>query len=136
MSEKVEKKAVKEKPAKVSKYAGKGTRVTVPMFKLNAGDVVAFEFGAAGHAQFIGKPSSDGKFTDPASGKKYDKDAATMYRVTNMDTGEVVDLIAPKVLVSSLDRLYPGDKLKGKKLVLECGQREDKKYLDVSVSEL
>ncbi len=131
-----EKKGAKARPAKTSKYAGKGKRVTVPMMKLNAGDVVALEFEGPGHRQFIGKPSSDGKFTDPATGKNYDKDAATMYRVTNLDTGEVSDLIAPKVLVSSLDRLYPEGQLAGKKLVLECGQREDKKYLDVSVSEL
>ena len=136
MSEEKKGKGKPERAAKASKYAGQGTRVTVPMMKLNAGDVVALQFEGPGHSQFIGKPSSDGKFTDPATGKKYDKDAATMYRVTDLDTGEVADLIAPKVLTSSLDRLYPADQLTGKKLVLECGQREDKKYLDVSVSEL
>ena len=135
MSEEKKGKA-KKREAKASKYAGKGVRVTVPMMKLNAGDVVALQFEGPGHPQFIGKPSSDGKFTDPATGNKYDKDAAAVYRVTDLDTGEVVDLIAPKVLSSSLDRLYPDGQLAGKKLVLECFQREDKKYLDVSVSEL
>ncbi len=121
MSEKEEKKAPKAKPAKRSAYAGKGKRVTVPMMKLNAGDVVALEFTGETRQQRIGKD---------------DKPPATLYRVIDLDTGEVADLIGTKVLASTLDREYPGDALKGKKLVIECSQREDKKYLDVLISEL
>lgn len=123
------------KPAAKSKFAGSGKRVTVPMCKLNAGDVIAFHFTGEVISQFIGKPVSDGKFKDEKTGLTYDKDKATLYRATNMDTGEMVDLIGGKVFQSTITRLYGGD-IAGKKLVLYATKRTGKGYLDVAVEEL
>lgn len=111
----------KQRPARVSKFAGKGKPVTVPLMKLNAGDVLAMEFTGEVRKQRIGKDEK--------------KEPATVLRATDMDTGELVDVIAPTVLLSTLDREYP-DGIKGRKLVLSVSQRPDKKYHDVMVSEL
>jgi hypothetical protein len=124
MSKEKEETEKKEKPhpAKKSKYAGKGRPVTVPLMKLNVGDEVALEFTGEVRQQQIGKG----------------KEPATVLRATDMDSGEVVDVIAPMVLISTLDREYPDDKggVKGRKLLLKISRRPDKKYNDVIVSEL
>lgn len=121
---------------KQSKFVGKATRVlNVPLMKLNAGDAVALQFTGERKTMFLGKPNSEGKFTDPVTGKKYDKDAAIIFRAVNMDSGEMVDVIAPSVLVSTIEREYKND-VKDKKLLLECSQRVGKNYFDVMVSEL
>ncbi|OGC95042.1 MAG: hypothetical protein A2W25_01425 [candidate division Zixibacteria bacterium RBG_16_53_22] len=116
---KTETKPEKERPVAISKYAGQGIRINVGMMKLNAGDCVAFAFDGTRRLQKIGKGDKD----------------ATLFRGTNMDSGEVVDLIAPQVLLSIIEREFADD-VKGRKLLLECSQRETKKYMDVFVSEL
>lgn len=113
-----EKPAARREPVK-SKYAGQGRRINVGMMKLNAGDTVAFAFDGTKRMQKIGKGDKD----------------ATLFRGTNLDTGEVVDLIAPAVLLSIIEREFKNE-TKGKKLLLECSQRGGKSYLDVFVSEL
>ena len=112
-------KTEKAKPVAKSKYAGQGKRINVGMMKLNAGDTVAFAFDGTRRMQKIGKGDKD----------------ATLFRGTNMDSGEVVDLIAPQVLLSIIEREFADD-VTGRKLLLECSQRETKKYMDVFVSEL
>lgn len=114
-----EKPAAKQRPAAKSQYVGLGKRINVGMLKLNGGDTVAFHFTGASRLQKIGKGDKD----------------ATLYRGTNMDTGEVCDLIAPQVLLSVIEREFKSD-VTNKRLLLECTQRDGKNYLDVYVSEL
>jgi len=123
MPKQPEAKEPKDRPAKVSKYSGKGRAVTVPLMKLNVGDEVALEFTGEVRKQKIGTG---------------DKEPATVLRATDLDTDELVDVIASTVLISTLDREYPDDKggIAGKKLLLKISQREGKKYRDVMVSEL
>lgn len=110
-----------KRPPRDSKYKGMGKRITVPIIKLSAGDTWALQFTGEVREQKIGADN---------------KPPATLYRVVDMDTGEVSDLIGSKVLVSTIEKNYPDDKIVGKKLLLECDQRPDKKYLDVLISEL
>lgn len=110
-----------KRPPRTSQYKGQGKRITVPILKLSAGDVLALEFTGEKRLQKIGND---------------DKPPALMYRVTDLDTGEISDLIATKVLSSTIDKIYPDGAIAGKKLLLECDQRSDKKYLDVLISEL
>lgn len=110
-----------KRPPRESKYKGTGKRITVPIIKLSAGDTWALQFTGEVREQKIGADN---------------KPPATLYRVVDLDTGEISDLIGSKVLVSTIEKNYPGDQIVGKKLLLECDQRPDKKYLDVLISEL
>lgn len=110
-----------KRPPRESKYKGMGKRITVPIIKLSPGDTWALQFTGEVREQKIGADN---------------KPPATLYRVVDLDTGEISDLIGSKVLVSTIEKNYPGDQIVGKKLLLECDQRPDKKYLDVLISEL
>lgn len=110
-----------KRPPRESKYKGMGKRITVPIIKLSAGDTWALQFTGEVREQKIGADN---------------KPPATLYRVVDLDTGEVSDLIGSKVLVSTIEKNYPGNQIVDKKLLLECDQRPDKKYLDVLISEL
>lgn len=118
----VEKPAEKKREPVRSRYAGTGAvkrRINVPMMRLNPGDAVAFRFDGTTRQQNIGKG----------------KEPATLYRGENLDTGEVCDLIASTVLLSTLQREYP-DGVAGVALLIEASQREGKAYRDIFVSEL
>lgn len=115
-------KKTRARTIKVSKYAGKGKQITVPLLKLNSGDTIAVKFTGETRQMQIGK--------DPKKGD------ATLYRVIDLDTGEISDLIGPTVLNSTIEKTYPEGSYKDKSLVLRCDQREGKGYLDVFVSEL
>lgn len=104
-----------------SKYKGQGRKITVAILKLTAGDSYALQFTGETRQQKIGND---------------DKPPALLYRVVDLDTGEMSDLIGSKVLVSTIDKNYPDGAVKDKRLLLECAQRKGKKYLDVLISEL
>lgn len=110
-----------KRPVRESKFKGQGKRITVPILKLSAGDTLALQFTGETRMQKIGNDN---------------KPPALLYRVVDLDTGEIADLIAAKVLKSTIDKLYPDKEINGKRLLLECDQRPDKKYLDVLISDL
>ena len=106
-------------------------RITVPLAKLNTGEPIAVKFigEPARQVQIDAKADKDGKLKEPA----------TVLRCVNLDTGELVDLIAPKVLLSQLDREYGGHEaqIADKLLLIEStGKRAGKNYHDVVISEL
>ncbi len=111
-----------QQPARTSKYAAsEGLKaITVPMTKLNAGDVVAFEFTGETSTRVINKVS---------------KEPATLLRAIDLDTGEVVDVIAGKVMLSSIEEAYP-EGVAGKRLLLKASQTPGKNYMSVFISEL
>ena len=82
-----ESKKTRVRSVKVSKYAGKGKQITVPLLKLNSGDTIAVKFTGEIRQMQIGKDAKKG--------------LATLYRVIDLDTGEISDLIGPTVLNST-----------------------------------
>lgn len=122
---KIEKNETSKKTYKVKR------RITVPLSKLNTNEPMAVKFlgEAARRVQIDAKPDKDGKLKEPA----------TVLRCMNLDTGELVDLIAPMVLLSQLDREYGGheDQITGVALMIEStGKRAGKNYNDIGISEL
>lgn len=106
-------------------------RITVPLAKLMPNEPMPVKFlgEPIRHVQIDNKPDKDGKLKAPA----------TVLRCINLDTGEVVDLIANIVLLSQLDREYGGHEaqLAGKMVMVEStGKRVGKEYNDVVLTEL
>ena len=106
-------------------------RITVPLAKLLVGEPLAVQFVGepARKVQIDNKPDKDGKLKDPA----------TVLRCISLEDGQLMDLIAPMVLLSQLDREYGGHEaqLAGKMLLIEStGKRPGKNYNDVMLSEL
>lgn len=116
----------------MSKIAYKIARkITVPLVKLNANEPVAVKFTGDVHkeVQIDSKPDKDGNVKKPA----------TTLRCVSLDTGELVDLIAPMVLMSQLAREYGGidEELAGKAVLIEStGKRAGKSYNDILLTEL
>lgn len=116
----------------MSKIAYKVTRkITVPLMKLIANEPVAVKFtgDVHGEVQLDSKPDKDGSVKKPA----------TTLRCISLDSGELVDLIAPMVLMSQLSREYGGidNELAGKAVLIEStGKRAGKSYNDILLTEL
>lgn len=97
--------------------------LSIPMVKLNAGDQYALTIQAVREQVLPG-----GRTKTPA----------TLLRSVNLDTGEMMDVIATTVLVSTLSRAYgeePGEWV-GKSILIECSKRPDKRYMDVLIYEI
>lgn len=115
----------------------RGAALSIPMVKMNAGDSYNLEI--------------EGVRTQMLPGGNA-KTQAVLLRSINLDTGEQMDLIAPSVLCSTLERAYGSlpefdDKSKeptifestawdGKKIEVEASKREGKRYMDVNVWEI
>lgn len=71
-------------------------------------------------------------------GKKVDpkKEAATLMRVTDLETGEEGQIIIGKVLHDLIGENYPDDSYVGKKFAIVMRQRADKKYNTYDLSEI
>lgn len=96
-------------------------RLNVALYKIKAGDVLPVRLSGEMRKQSLGDK---------------DKEDATILRATHLDSGELIDIIAPTVLLSTLQREYP-DGFANKAVLIECsGKREGKRYNDVFVSEL
>jgi hypothetical protein len=123
-----EKKSTTEKTAPAYKVK---RAITVPLVKLNPGEPIAVKFTGepVRHIQLDHKPDKDGKL----------KEEARVLRAVNLETGELVDVIASTVLISQLEREYGNieDKLKDVALLIENkGKRTGKAYNDISIYEL
>ena len=107
--------------AKLGVKAGK--QWNAPMLKLVAGDEYAVE--TLDHSEKV----IPGANTD---------EPAIILRCTDMTNGELIDLIVPTVLESTLIEAYGAerDSWKGKKLYIRASKREGKRYTDVVVQEL
>jgi hypothetical protein len=123
-----EKKSTTEKTAPAYKVK---RAITVPLVKLNPGEPLAVRFlgEPQRRVQLDQKPDKDGNL----------KEEAHVIRGVNLDTGELVDVIASTVLISQLEREYGNieDKLKDVALLIENkGKRTGKAYNDISIYEL
>lgn len=61
---------------------------------------------------------------------------ATLIDVTDLQTGELAVIIAPKVLRGILDESYPGDSYVGKGFELSLHKKEGKRYHQVMLAEV
>jgi hypothetical protein len=105
--------------------------ITVPLAKLNPEEPINVQFTGDGPrmVQIDSKPDKDGTMKAPA----------TCLRAINLDTGELIDLIASTVLISQLEREFGNiaEGIKGKALFIESrGKRAGKNYNDVYIAEL
>lgn len=116
----------------MAKIGYKVTRkITVPLMKLILNEPVPILFvgDEPREVQIDSKPDKDGAVKKPA----------TVIRCTNLDTGELVDLIAPSVLISQLTKEYGGigEQLKNKAVLVEStGKRQGKSYNDIKLDEI
>lgn len=65
-----------------------------------------------------------------------DRKAATLLHSIDLETGEEGVVICPSVLVSELNRNYPGDSYVGRCFEVIISRRPEKEYNDVSLAEI
>lgn len=94
--------------------------VTLPLLKLAVGKVAYVR---------IEEPMYTGKAVD-------DKEAAILCKVTNLETGELSEIILPTVLRSIFTEEFPDDGYVGKGFSIELVKVDGKKYHQIKLAEL
>ena len=100
--------------------------VTLPLFKLEKNKDYYFRFEGPIHT---GKDIK-GKSTDDR------KQPAELAKVTNLETGELGEIICPMILRETMQEDYPDDGYVGKCFALSLTRPEGKAYNLVSITEI
>lgn len=101
-------------------------QVTLPTFKLTVGIPFAFRVDAP---MYVGKKLKDDKDAK--------REPATIVNVTNLDTGEVGQLVLGAVLKGNLEEQYPEASYVGKSFAILKGEkREGKRYNEYQIMEI